>query len=95
MSLEESKPKRQRALVLQGGGALGAYEIGVLKILSKKLKEEDKEKGQENRLLFDIVAGTSIGAMNSAVLVSQFLQTGSWEDAIEKLELFGQIRKKD
>jgi hypothetical protein len=26
--------------------------------------------------------------MNGAVLVSQFLQTGSWEDAIEKLELF-------
>lgn len=38
MSLEENKPKRQRALVLQGGGALGAYEIGVLKVLSKKLK---------------------------------------------------------
>lgn len=60
----------------------------MLKVLSKKLKEEDKEEDQENRLLFDIVAGTSIGAMNSAVLVSQFLQTGSWEDAIEKLELF-------
>jgi NTE family protein len=84
MSSEENKPKRQRALVLQGGGAVGAYEVGVLKVLSKKLKEEDKEEGQENRLLFDIVAGTSIGAMNSAVLVSQFLQTGSWEDAIEK-----------
>jgi NTE family protein len=47
MSSEENKPKRQRALVLQGGGALGAYEIGVLKVLSKKLKEEEKEKGQE------------------------------------------------
>jgi predicted acylesterase/phospholipase RssA len=88
VSSEENKPKRQRALVLQGGGALGAYEIGVLKVLSKKLKAEDMEKGEENRLLFDIVAGTSIGAMNGAVLVSQFLQTGSWEDAIEKLELF-------
>lgn len=28
-------PDRQRALVLQGGGALGAYQVGVLKILSK------------------------------------------------------------
>ena len=26
-------PDRQRALVLQGGGALGAYEVGVLKYL--------------------------------------------------------------
>ena len=24
-------PNKQRALVLQGGGALGAYEVGVLK----------------------------------------------------------------
>jgi predicted acylesterase/phospholipase RssA len=30
------------------------------------------EKGEENRLLFDIVAGTSIDAMNGTVLVSQF-----------------------
>jgi NTE family protein len=34
MSSEENKPKRQRALVLQGGGAVGAYEVGVLKVLS-------------------------------------------------------------
>ena len=32
--IEETKhiPDRQRALVLQGGGALGAYEVGVLKV---------------------------------------------------------------
>ena len=28
-----------------------------------------------------ISAGTSIGAMNGAILVSQFLQTGNWEKA--------------
>lgn len=50
-----------RALVLQGGGALGAYEAGVLKVLCKKLHEEDKENKREDSLLFDIVAGTSIG----------------------------------
>ena len=44
MSLEESKPKRQRALVLQGGGEVGAYEVGVLKFLSKKLTEEERKK---------------------------------------------------
>jgi len=81
-------PKKQRALVLGGGGSLGAYEAGVLEVLCKKLKEEDKEKGEEGKLLFDIVAGTSIGAMNGAVLTSQFLQTGNWEDAIEKLQAF-------
>jgi NTE family protein len=62
---------KQRALVLQGGGTLGAYEAGVLEILCKKLTEDDKESNNtENRLLFDIVAGTSIGAINGAILVS-------------------------
>jgi hypothetical protein len=32
--------------------------------------------------------------MNGAVLVSQFLQTGSWEDAIEKLEQFWTDKKE-
>jgi predicted acylesterase/phospholipase RssA len=53
---------------------LGAYETGVLKVLYNKLTKEDKENREEDRLLFDIVAGTSIGAMNGTVLVSQFLQ---------------------
>jgi predicted acylesterase/phospholipase RssA len=59
-----------RALVLQGGGALGAYEAGVLDVLCKKLHEEDKENKREDSLVFDIVAGTSIGATNAAILVS-------------------------
>ena len=32
-------PEKQRALVLQGGGALGAYEAGVLIELFNKLNE--------------------------------------------------------
>jgi hypothetical protein len=84
-------PKKQRALVLGGGGSLGAYEVGVLQVLRKKLEEEVKEvskKSGENGLLFDIIAGTSIGAMNGAILVSQFLQSGNWEEAIESLKSF-------
>jgi NTE family protein len=88
MSVNETAPKAQRALVLQGGGALGAYEAGVLNILSKNLRIEDKENGEENRLLFDVIAGTSIGAMNGAILVSQYLQTKSWEIASDQLEKF-------
>ena len=76
----------QRALVLGGGGALGAYEVGALKTLCKKLKEADKENHEEDRLLFDIVAGTSIGAMNSAVLVSRYLETENWEDETKRWE---------
>src|SRR5919112_128713 len=50
--------------------------------------EEDNENGKQGRLLFDVVAGTSIGAMNGSILVSQFLKTQSWEKAADKLERF-------
>lgn len=81
-------PKLQRALVLQGGGALGAYEVGVIKRLSKKLQETDKKKGTDSRCLFDIVAGTSIGAMNAAVFVSNVVKKKSWTEAAMELERF-------
>ena len=50
----------QTAVVLQGGGALGAYEYGVLKAL------------YEARPGFTpaVVTGISIGAINAAVLVA-------------------------
>ena len=67
-------------LIWGGRGALGAYEVGVLKTLCRRLKEEDKENREGNGLLFDIVAGTSIGAMDGAVLVSRYLETESWDD---------------
>jgi len=88
MPVVKTAPKVQRALVLQGGGALGAYEAGVLNVLSRNLRMEDKENGEGNRLLFDVIAGTSIGAMNGAILVSQYLETKSWEKATEELEKF-------
>ena len=42
--------KKQRALVLQGGGALGAYEAGVIRTLYEKLSEKDKQDGENERL---------------------------------------------
>src|SRR5262245_1069323 len=58
------------ALVLQGGGALGAYEYGVLKAL------------YETRPHFTpaVVTGISIGAINAAVLV------GAKDDPIRTLD---------
>lgn len=58
MSLHNGVPKKQRALVLAGGGALGAYQVGVIKALTKELVEEEKEKGEKNGLLLDIIAET-------------------------------------
>lgn len=49
---------------------MGAYEAGVFRSLVEKLTREDKENGEKDRPLFDIVAGSSIGAVNAALLVS-------------------------
>ena len=60
----------QRALILQGGGALGAYELGVYRALCERLIEKDKSDGaRKNRPIFDIIAGASIGALNAALIV--------------------------
>ncbi len=78
-------PKEERALVLQGGGSLGAYEVGAYKALYEWLVEKDKREGKEQSRTFDIIAGTSIGAMNSAVLASYVIENGTYEGSAERL----------
>ncbi|HEU5014679.1 MAG TPA: patatin-like phospholipase family protein [Roseiflexaceae bacterium] len=53
----------KKALVLSGGGGRGAYHIGVIEALVEQGWMEDG-KGP------DIIAGTSIGAINAAALAS-------------------------
>lgn len=48
-----------RAVVLSGGGSKGAYEIGVWKALRKL------------HISYDIVTGTSVGALNAAFMVQK------------------------
>ena len=68
----------QRALVFQGGGALGAYEAGVFEELCKKLIEKDKLSGhRQNRPVFDIIAGSSIGAVNAALIVYNVMRSNN------------------
>ncbi|RIX59614.1 patatin-like phospholipase family protein [Paenibacillus nanensis] len=57
------------ALALEGGGAKGAYHMGVMKAY--------REAGQA----FDAIAGTSIGALNGAVIAQGDFETGYqvWE----------------
>lgn len=86
MPLNNKIPSKQRALVLQGGGALGAYEAGVLNVLCKWLH---RNRVNDNGPLFDIVAGTSIGAMNAAILVSNVVnRKKTWEEGVIQLENF-------
>ena len=55
---------KKTALVLPGGGARGAFQVGVLKALSELLP-----KGSPNP--FAVISGTSAGAINSVVLASK------------------------
>lgn len=63
MSAHTQKPKIKRAIVLAGGGARGAYEAGVLSFLL-----EDLPRRLGKPLDFDIVSGTSVGAIHAAFL---------------------------
>jgi len=67
--LRERRNRTRRAVVLGGGGARGSYEIGVWKAL-RELEYE-----------FDIVAGTSVGALNGALMVQGDYEAGRalWE----------------
>jgi len=54
----------KRAIVLSGGGGKGAYQIGVWKALRKL------------NISYDIVTGTSVGALNGALMVQKTFYRG-------------------
>jgi NTE family protein len=77
-NIEENSEKElgvETVLVLQGGGgSLGAYECGVYKTLAK------------HKIKFDIVSGTSIGALNAAIIASHNYE--SRKSSAKELENF-------
>ena len=74
-----------RALIFQGGGSLGAYEAGAYKAIYEALSEAFKAEGRGNEPIFHIVSGTSIGAINAALLVSYVKENKTWEGSGERL----------
>ena len=72
--LEHRPPFDCIALLLQGGGALGAYQAGVYEALA------------EADLRPDWVAGTSIGAINSAIIAGN-----TREGRVAKLHEFWEL----
>ncbi|MGI0055984.1 MAG: patatin-like phospholipase family protein, partial [Nitrosarchaeum sp.] len=78
-------PQNERAMILQGGGSLGAYEAGAYKAAYQFIKHRDKKDGNEKRHIFDIIAGTSIGAINSAIIISYVVENKTWEGSAERL----------
>lgn len=69
----ESESEPETLLVLQGGGSLGAYECEAYKTLAK------------HDVRFDILAGSSIGALNSSIICSA---QNAQKDAAKVLEEF-------
>ncbi|MGA9229696.1 MAG: patatin-like phospholipase family protein, partial [Nitrosotalea sp.] len=57
-TVKNAKNCEENVLVLQGGGSLGAYECGVYKSIHKL------------KIKLDVVAGTSIGGINSAIIAA-------------------------
>jgi len=79
-------------LVLQGGGALGAYEYGAITALLE-LIDEAVGKGRAVRL--KVVTGVSIGAINAACIVGAANRTDArrrlaalWNDLVLESPLF-------
>ena len=93
--MQEKVPNFQRVLILQGGGSLGAYEAGTYKALYEMVTKSDNERGFKGKPLIDIVAGTSIGAINSAVLVSYVIENNTWEGSAERLSEFWEYLSKE
>jgi NTE family protein len=84
-------------LVLAGGGARGAYEIGALSELLPRLKAEERPR---------VILGTSVGAVNAAYIAAtadqpldEALEQGCdiwrdmrWESALSPLTSIAQLR---
>ncbi|MDZ7789115.1 MAG: patatin-like phospholipase family protein [Xanthomonadales bacterium] len=65
------------ALILPGGGARGAYQVGVLRAVAEVLPERENP--------FPIITGTSAGAINAAVMASH---AGDFAHGAARLEHF-------
>ncbi|MBK8188453.1 MAG: patatin-like phospholipase family protein [Cellvibrio sp.] len=65
----------KRALILSGGGARAAYQVGVLQALAEILPESAHHP-------FPIICGTSAGAINAVALSAH---TGSFKESVNAL----------
>lgn len=68
-SVRDGARPRRLGIVLSGGGARGAYEVGVLSYIFDELRGAQKQ-----RINVDIICGTSVGAINSAALAASMAE---------------------
>jgi len=79
-------------LVLQGGGALGAYEYGAITALLELI---DEAAGKGRAVSLKAVTGVSIGAINAACVVGAATRTDArrrlaslWNDLVLETPVF-------
>lgn len=70
-----SNSTKKNALILSGGGARAAYQVGVLKAIAELLPENSQNP-------FPIISGTSAGAINTVALA---IYGKSYQHAIKRL----------
>jgi NTE family protein len=81
--MNNNSERCKTALVMPGGGARGAFQVGVLKALAELLP-----KGSANP--FPIISGTSAGAVNAIVMASS---ARNYRSAVAELErVWGNFR---
>lgn len=77
---DERRPRT--ALVLPGGGARSAYQVGVLKAMAEIIPQR--------QIPFDVIVGTSAGAVTAAVLAAG---ADRWHEAVADLQkVWGNFR---
>ena len=81
--MNQPSTKAKAGLVLPGGGARGAFQVGVLKAIAELLPRASSNP-------FPIISGTSAGAVNSVVLATR---ARNFRSAVAELErVWGHFR---
>jgi NTE family protein len=81
----QTTPANRNALVLSGGGARAAYQVGVLKAIAELLPDNSPNP-------FPIICGTSSGAINAATMATH---ADSFRRGVAQLEqLWGTLRSE-
>jgi NTE family protein len=74
--MDSARPKQPKiGLVMSGGGARAAYQVGVLRAISEMLPADSPSP-------FKIICGTSAGAINAAVLAAN---AGNFRQGVRQL----------
>ena len=89
-NLHHSEKPARVALVLSGGGAKCAYQLGAVEVIEDKLKQAQLENGAP-RPSIDLVVGTSGGAINALTIAAEVTKEDAGRKALRSTwENFGQ-----